>query len=36
MYCADLHGNQIELQVDNYDKLEEAGKFLYRPALRCR
>ena len=33
MYYADPDGNQIELQVDNYDTVEEAGKFFYSPAF---
>ena len=33
MYYADPDGNQVELQVDNYDSVEEAGKFFYSPAF---
>ena len=33
MYYADPDGNQIELQVDNYDTVEDAGKFFYSPAF---
>ena len=33
MYYADPDGNQIELQVDNYDTVEEAGEFFYSPAF---
>ena len=33
MYYADPDGNQVELQVDNYDTLEEAGEFFYSPAF---
>ncbi len=33
MYYADPDGNQIELQVDNYDTVEEAGAFFYSPAF---
>lgn len=33
MYYADPDGNQVELQVDNYDTVEEAGKFFYSPAF---
>ncbi len=31
MYYADPDGNQVELQVDNFDTVEEAGKFFYSP-----
>lgn len=33
MYYADPDGNQVELQVDNYDTVQEAGKFFYSPAF---
>lgn len=33
MYYADPDGNQIELQVDNYDTIEEATAFFYSPAF---
>jgi catechol 2,3-dioxygenase-like lactoylglutathione lyase family enzyme len=33
MYYADPDGNQVELQIDNYDSVEEAGKFFYSPAF---
>lgn len=33
MYYADPDGNQVELQIDNYDTVEEAGKFFYSPAF---
>ncbi|MES1976809.1 MAG: VOC family protein [Pseudomonadota bacterium] len=33
MYYADPDGNLIELQVDNYDTVEEAGRFFYSPAF---
>ena len=33
MYYADPDGNQIELQVDNYDTVEEAGQFFYSAAF---
>ena len=33
MYYADPDGNQVELQVDNYDTVEEAGEFFYSPAF---
>ena len=33
MYYADPDGNQVELQVDNYDSVEEAGEFFYSPAF---
>lgn len=33
MYYADPDGNQVELQVDNYDTVEEAGTFFYSPAF---
>ena len=33
MYYADPDGNQVELQIDNYDTVEEAGKFFYGPAF---
>ena len=33
MYYADPDGNQVELQVDNYNTVEEAGKFFYSPAF---
>ena len=31
LYYADPDGNQIELQVDNFDTVEEAGAFFYSP-----
>jgi hypothetical protein len=33
MYFADPDGNQVELQVDNYDTVKEAGDFFYSPAF---
>ena len=33
MYYADPDGNQIELQIDNFDTVEEAGQFFYSPAF---
>lgn len=33
MYYADLDGNQIELQVDNYDTVEESGEFFFTEAF---
>ena len=33
MYYADPDGNQVELQVDNYDTVEEAGQFFFGPAF---
>jgi catechol 2,3-dioxygenase-like lactoylglutathione lyase family enzyme len=33
MYYADPDGNQVELQVDNYNTVEEAGEFFYSPAF---
>jgi len=33
MYYADPDGNQVELQVDNYGTVEEAGEFFYSPAF---
>lgn len=33
MYYADPDGNQIELQVDNYDDIEDATAFFYSPAF---
>lgn len=33
MYYADPDGNQVELQVDNYDTVEEAGKFFFSSAF---
>ncbi len=33
MYYADPDGNQVELQIDNYDTVEEAGKFFFGPAF---
>lgn len=33
MYYADPDGNQIELQVDNYDSIEEATAFFYSEAF---
>lgn len=33
LYYADPDGNQVELQVDNYDTVEEAGAFFYSPAF---
>ena len=33
MYYADPDGNQVELQVDNYDTVEESGEFFYSPAF---
>ncbi len=33
MYYADPDGNQIELQVDNYETVEKAGEFFYSPAF---
>ncbi len=33
MYYADPDGNQVELQIDNYDTVEEAGEFFHSPAF---
>src|SRR3546814_1012437 len=33
MYYADPDGNQIELKVDNYDKIEVATAFFYSEAF---
>jgi catechol 2,3-dioxygenase-like lactoylglutathione lyase family enzyme len=33
MYYADPDGNQVELQIDNYDTVEEAGQFFYSSAF---
>ena len=33
MYYADPDGNQVELQIDNYDTVEAAGEFFYSPAF---
>lgn len=33
LYYADPDGNQVELQVDNYDTIEEATAFFYSPAF---
>ena len=33
MYYSDPDGNQIELQVDNYPTVEEAGDFFFSPAF---
>ena len=33
MYYADPDGNQIELQIDNYDTIEDATEFFYSPAF---
>ena len=33
MYYADPDGNQVELQIDNYDTVEKAGEFFYSPAF---
>ena len=33
MYYADPDGNQVELQVDNYDSVQEASKFFFSPAF---
>lgn len=33
MYYADPDGNQVELQVDNCDTVEEAGRFFFSPAF---
>ena len=33
MYYADPDGNQVELQVDNYDTVQEAGAFFYSDAF---
>jgi catechol 2,3-dioxygenase-like lactoylglutathione lyase family enzyme len=33
MYYADPDGNQVELQIDNCDTVEEAGKFFYSQAF---
>ncbi len=33
MYYADPDGNQVELQVDNFDTVERAGEFFYSPAF---
>src|SRR5690606_20254351 len=29
LYYADPDGNQLEFQIDNYDTVEEAGKFFF-------
>ena len=31
MYYADPDGNQVELQIDNYDTVQEAGEFFFGP-----
>jgi catechol 2,3-dioxygenase-like lactoylglutathione lyase family enzyme len=31
MYYVDPDGNKVELQIDNYDTVEEAGKFFFTP-----
>jgi catechol-2,3-dioxygenase len=33
LYYADPDGNQLEFQVDNYESVEEAGKFFYSEAF---
>jgi catechol 2,3-dioxygenase-like lactoylglutathione lyase family enzyme len=33
MYYADPDGNQVELQIDNYATVEEAGEFFFSPAF---
>lgn len=33
MYYADPDGNQIELQIDNFDNIEDATKFFYSEAF---
>ncbi|WP_293402289.1 VOC family protein [Polaromonas sp.] len=33
MYYADPDGNQVELQIDNYDTVEEAGEFFFSQAF---
>ena len=33
LYYADPDGNQLEFQVDNYDTVEEAGKFFFSEAF---
>lgn len=33
MYYADPDGNQIELQVDNYDNIDDATAFFFSPAF---
>jgi catechol 2,3-dioxygenase-like lactoylglutathione lyase family enzyme len=33
MYYADPDGNQLELQVENYDTVEESTKFFFSPAF---
>lgn len=33
MYYTDPDLNQVELQIDNYDTVEEAGAFLFTPAF---
>lgn len=33
MYYADPDGNQVELQVDNYETVEKAGEFFYSAAF---
>lgn len=33
MYYADPDGNQVELQIDNCDTVEEAGRFFYSQAF---
>lgn len=34
MYYADPDGNQIELQIDNFEKEEDLNEFLYGPAFQ--
>lgn len=33
LYYADPDGNQVELQIDNYDTVQEAGAFFHSPAF---
>jgi catechol 2,3-dioxygenase-like lactoylglutathione lyase family enzyme len=33
LYYADPDGNQLELQVENYETVEESSKFFYSPAF---
>ncbi|MDG2332638.1 MAG: VOC family protein [Myxococcota bacterium] len=34
MYYADPDGNQVELQVDNFERAEDLNEFLYGPAFQ--
>jgi catechol 2,3-dioxygenase-like lactoylglutathione lyase family enzyme len=35
MYYADPDGNQVELQIDNFEKAEDLNAFLYGPAFEA-